>query len=125
MILYVHKTSVTMQKGVSPMIKRKKNKNIEDIKFEIERWRSENKTKVETVLFPGEVEYLNELGILTKPLLFKITNNDVRKEKDCPNFIRYKKIRKNKKIFKLKKKECALLECQGIEYEPYSYVIYL
>ena len=125
MILYVHKTSVTMQKGVSPMIKRKKNKNIEDIKFEIERWRSENKTKVETVLFPGEVEYLNELGILTKPLLFKITNNDVRKEKDCPNFIRYKKIRKNKKIFKLKKKERALLENQGIEYEPYGYVIYL
>ena len=107
------------------MIKRKKNKNIEDIKFEIERWRSENKTKVETVLFPGEVEYLNELGILTKPLLFKITNNDVRKEKDCPNFIRYKKIRKNKKIFKLKKKERALLENQGIEYEPYGYVIYL
>ena len=38
------------------MLNRKKNDRIEDIDIEMEEWRSQNKEKVEIILFPGEYE---------------------------------------------------------------------
>ena len=108
------------------MLRRKRNDNIEDIETEVKEWRSQNKSKVEIILFPGEEEYLTtKLGCAAVPLLFEIKDKYLDNLKDCPNFIKVKSNRKHKKIYKLKKKERDMLDSLGIMYQPLGYIVYL
>ena len=108
------------------MLNRKRNDNIESIKDEVEQWRSQNKRKVETILFPGEKEYLTErLNCTVFPLLYEIKDKNFQNMENCPNFLKRKYGKKNKKIANLKKKEIKLLDSQGIEYQPLGYIVYL
>lgn len=108
------------------MLRRKRNANIEDIENEVMKWRAQNKSKVEIILFPGEEEYLTSiLGCIAVPLLFEIKGESLDKLKNCPNFIRAKTGRKYKKVYKLKKRERDLLDSLGILYQPLGYIVYL
>lgn len=108
------------------MLRRKRNDKIEDIETEVKEWRSQNKSKVEIILFPGEEEYLTtKLGCVAVPLLFEIKEKHLDNLKDCPNFIRVKADRKSKKVFRLKKQERDLLDSLGILYQPLGYIVYL
>lgn len=108
------------------MLNRKRNDNIEDIENEVNQWRSENREKVEINLFPGEEEYLVEkMNCIVLPLLYEIKDKHFENMKDCPNFIKEKHSRKNKRLYKLKKRERELLDSQGIEYQPLGYIVYL
>lgn len=116
---------ITRKKGVSPMLNRKRNENIEDIENEIEEWRSQNKKEVEIILFPGEEEYLTNHGYIAIPLLFEIKDKFFMNMKNCPNFIKDFPDRKSKKIFRLKKSDREVLDSHGIQYEPLGYIVNL
>lgn len=99
---------------------------IEDIENEVNQWRSENRKKVEIILFPGEEEYLaEEMGCKVLPILYEITDKHLENMKDCPEFIKKRYNKKRQKIYKLKKKERQLLDSRGIEYKPFGYIVYL
>ena len=106
------------------MLNRKKNDRIEDIDIEMEEWRSQNKEKVEIILFPGEYEYLTKKGHLAKAILYEISS-DILYMDNCPNFIKAKYNKKQKKLFKLKKREKRLLDDKGIKYKALGYIVYL
>lgn len=104
------------------MVKRNRNKNIEDIENEIEQWKEQNRKQVEAFLYPGEKEYLVLSGYRPPtPVLYQI---DTIKRSDIdrvPSFLR----KTNKRIFKLKKSDLKKLDECGISYKPYSHMIYL
>lgn len=107
------------------MLRRNRNENVEDIKYEIEEWKAKNKKMVEINLFPGEEEYLIKNDYIVRPILFIIKDRNLKNMKDCPNFIKSKHYKKAKKVFRLKKREKDLLDSHGIKYEPIGFVVYL
>ena len=108
------------------MLNRKKNNNIEDIENEVNQWRAENREVVEIKLFPGEEEYLaQKMNCIVLPVLYEITDKHLNNIENCPNFIKEKYNKKSKRIFRLKKREKALLDSRGIEYKPLGYIVYL
>ena len=108
------------------MLNRKKNCNIEDIENEVNQWRAENREKVEIYLFPGEEEYLEDkMDCIVLPILYEISDKNLKNLKNCPNFIKKKYSKKEKRLFKLKKREKQLLDNRGIEYKPFGYIVYL
>ena len=107
------------------MLNRKRNKNLEDIDDEIQKWKMQNKEKVEISVFPGEVEYLIKGGYIINPTLFQIKNNNFLNMPNCPNFLKTKHSKKNKRIYRLKKRERELLKNLNIEYETFGIILYL
>ncbi len=107
------------------LLRRKRNVNVEDIEMEIEQWKSQSKKKVIILVFPGEVQYLLQHGYDVIPLYFVIKNSAISDFANCPNFLKTKYNKKKNKIYRLKKKDRALLDNVGIRYETLGVLVNL